>query len=120
MTPGFTRYAFAPAARAAAPAPAPARTPRDNVGRPAILVEYAAAQPCAHQSYHGATPVQAIRAVAERLRLRPCHLGFVADPLDGVRVLDRRDRVRLASICAGLTVEGARAARDAATAGALR
>lgn len=108
-----------------APAPAAALQPfaeraQAPTASPAILVEYAAAQPCTHQSYHGATPVQAIRAVAERLRLRPCHLGFVADPLDGVRVLDRRDRVRLASICAGLTVTAARAARDAATAGALR
>lgn len=87
---------------------------------PAILVEYASADPCHHHSYHGATPVQAVRAMAERLRIRPSHLGFTPDPLAGVLVLDRRDRVRLASIPTGLTVAQARAARDAATSGALR
>jgi hypothetical protein len=103
----------APAPLAAPPPLAEPASPRDHGRRPAVLVAYRAAQPCPHQAYYGATPVQAVRALAERLALPLERLGFRAGPLGEVDVFDRYDTTAptLAAIEHGLSVAETRSAR---------
>jgi hypothetical protein len=108
------------------PAPAAAPEPpvaiRDSRRRPVILVEFAAVQPCPHQAFYGATPVQAVREIAHRLRLRTDQLGFRAGAFGQPDIFNREDTSPgvLASIVEGLNIDETRTARRACRAGALR